>query len=319
MKAAVLHATGDAPRFEDFAEPAAGAGETPVRVTAAPIKPLDRAIAAGTHYSSPKADALPIVAGQDGVGLLPDGTRAYFMAARRPFGTMAERSLARWTAPVPDALDDAAAAALVNPALAAWLPLAWRGGLQAGETVLVLGATGAAGGMAVRAARLLGAKRVIGAGRNRQVLDALDLDLAIDLALPADDLVEAFRDAGPFDVVVDYLWGPPVEALLRALTSGHADVAGGGERGIRLVAVGESAGPRVAMPSGVFRSSHLQLIGSGTGNFPPDARMRALVTEIFAHAVAGDLPIEVERVPLAEIAAAWPRAATASRRLVLMP
>jgi NADPH:quinone reductase-like Zn-dependent oxidoreductase len=318
VKAAVLEALGAVPRFADFADPVAADGEFLVDVTAAAIKPLDRAIIAGRHYSSPKPEALPIVPGQDGVGRLPDGSRGYFFANRRPFGAMAGRVPTCWAAPIPDALDDATAAAIVNPALAAWLPLGWRGQLLPGETVLILGATGAAGTLAVKAARLMGAGRVIAAGRNQAILATLGADATVDLRLEGEALVAAFRALGPLDVIVDYVWGAPVEALIAALTSAHTDVAAGSERGIRLVAVGEMAGAKVAMPSGVFRSSFLTILGSGTGNFPPPARMKAIIAEIYDHAVSGALAIATEILPLAEVEAAWPRAGKGDR-IVLVP
>jgi len=319
MKAAILDTLGAPPRYGDFAEPEALPGETIVTVRAAAIKQLDRAIVAGRHYSSPKPEALPIVPGQDGIGVSADGTRGYFLANRRPFGAMAERVPVRWLAPVPDAIDDATAAAIVNPALAAWLPLAWRAELQPGETVLVLGATGAAGGFAVRAARLLGAGRVIAAGRNPAVLAALDADATIDLTLAGDDLVAAFRALGQIDVVIDYVWGPPVEALLKALTNAHTDVAAGSNRGTRIVTLGEMAGSHASLPSGVFRSSRLKLLGSGTGNFPPEQRMRDMIADIFASTLRGDIAISTDACPLAQVSDAWSLAASSDSRIVLLP
>ena len=190
MKAAIIDALGQLPRFGDFAEPLAEGDEIVVTVTAASIKQLDRAIAAGTHYSSPRE--LPVIPGTDGVGRLPDGAQVYFAANRRPFGGMAELAPASWTVPLPVGMDDALAAAIVNPALGAWLPIMWRGGLRPGETVVVLGATGGTGRLAVRAARLLGAGRVVAAGRRLEQLAALDTDSRIDLRLPAQELRNRF-------------------------------------------------------------------------------------------------------------------------------
>ncbi|RTF41443.1 zinc-binding alcohol dehydrogenase family protein, partial [Serratia marcescens] len=154
MQAAIVTALGQAPVFGTFEEPQAQANEVPIDVLAAGIKQLDRATVAGTHYSSPKQ--LPIVPGTDGVGRTADGQRVYFASFRRPYGAMAERSVASWTVPVPEAVDDATAAALINPAFAAWLPLRWRADLQPGETVLIIGATGTSGKLAVAAARQAG-------------------------------------------------------------------------------------------------------------------------------------------------------------------
>ena len=193
MRAAVVSVLGEAPTYGIFDEPVADIGEVIVHVAAAAIKPVDRAIVAGKHYASPKQ--LPIVPGLDGIGRLPDGTPVYFAAFRSPFGAMAERSIASWYTPLPSGLDPHLAAAVVNPALAAWIPISWRGRINPGETVLIMGATGTAGRMAVTAARLLGAGRVVGAGRRQDILAALDLDATVDLRLEGDALAEAFRAA----------------------------------------------------------------------------------------------------------------------------
>lgn len=317
MKAAILDSLGALPRFGDFEEPRAQDGEIMVEVTAAAIKPLDRAIAAGTHYSSPRT--LPVVCGMDGVGRTQEGERVYFSTMRRPFGTMAERAPASLVVPLPENLDDSLGAAVVNPALAAWLPLVWRGGLMEGETVLVMGATGAAGKLAVKAARLLGAGKVIAAGRRQDVLESLGADATIDLRLPTEELALAFAEqaAQGIDVVVDYLWGPPVETLISTLVTSDLHVSGA-DRGVRLVAVGEMAGRTVALPSGALRGSKLSIIGSGTANFPPKPKMQEIVAEILNYAAEGVLPVDVELAPLSDVTEAWRRAAESDRRLVLV-
>ncbi len=317
MHAAILETLGSAPRFGTFDEPVAQAGETLVRVRAASIKQLDRAIAAGTHYASPRR--LPVICGTDGIGEFDDGRRVYFAAMRPPFGAMAERSIASWYVPLPASLDEATAAALVNPALGAWLPLAWRGAVAPGETVLVLGATGVTGQLAVKIARILGAGRIVVAGRNRELLAGLNADAIVDTTLPKAALTQAFIDAAGNDgyhVIVDCLWGPPAEALIDALT-GHdlAVAASGAERGVRLVNVGAMAGANITLPAGVLRSSHLKILGSGTGNFPPVDQLKAIVERILNEAAAGNLGVEMETMPLSEVAAAWGR--TGGKRVVL--
>ena len=166
MQAAVLHKLGSAPRFEQFENPVAGDGEVLVKVLAASLKNIDKGMAGGGHYASFRD--LPVVCGVDGVGTLESGERVFFGGSRRPFGTMAEKTVAprAFCFRLPDELDDATAAALPNPAASSWLPLKWRAGLKPGETVLVLGATGAAGKLAVQIAKILGAGRVIAAGRD---------------------------------------------------------------------------------------------------------------------------------------------------------
>lgn len=304
MKAAVLGALGAPPACGAFRAPELQAGECRVWVTAAAIKHLERAIAAGTHYASP--DQLPIVPGLDGVGRLDDGARVYFVVQRRPFGAMAAQAPAAWTVPVPDALDDATAAAVVNPALAAWLPLHERARLVPGETVLVLGASGTAGQMAVTLARQLGARRVVACGRRMAVLERLAADAIIDLDLPDAELSRAFAAEARrgLGVIVDYLWGRPAELLIGQLAQSDLSPAPDG-RAIRFVCVGAMAGPTVQLASGVLRGSRLEITGSGTGNFPDAAAMAAATARVFDLALAGHLPIRVQTAPLEDVARVW--------------
>lgn len=305
MKAAIVNRLGQAPQLGVFTPPQAQDGEVVVEVLAAGIKQLDRAIVAGTHYSSPKN--LPFVPGTDGVGLTPDGQRVYFASFRQPHGALAERTLASWTVPVPDALDDATAAALINPALAAWLPLYWRANIQPGETVLIVGATGTSGRLAVAAARQAGAGRIVAAGRRQEVLAALGVDATVDLGLAGEALQQAFAAAaGPqgYDVVVDYIWGPATEALLATFNNHDLSSHAGGQ-GIRLVNVGAMAGPNITLPAAVLRSTQLQILGSGTGNFPPIPQLKRIVADILALAAEGKISVETQEHALSEIAEVW--------------
>jgi len=269
-----------------------------VEVTAAAIHPVDRARAGGGHYASPAR--LPAVCGVDGVGRLLDGTRVYFGAVRDPHGTMAARvPVPSWAcAPVPDGLADTALAALVNPGLAAWLPLTWRGRLAPGETVLVLGATGVAGRLAVRLARALGAGRVVAAGRDPVALATVGADAVTGLST-----VE-LAGAGPYDVVIDYLWGAPTEALLSIV-----------DNPARLVQVGDGAGPRISLPAGRLRSCGLSLSGYGLGAAPPEVLVKGF-GELLSR--VADLTVAVDPVPLAEVGRVWDKHRS-GRRWVLIP
>ncbi|HEY6291621.1 MAG TPA: zinc-binding alcohol dehydrogenase family protein [Terriglobia bacterium] len=325
MKAAVLHTLGKPPRFEDFPEPVAGENEALVHVRAAALKPVDKQMASGSHYAAPRQ--LPVVCGVDGVGRLDDGTRVFFGGPRRPYGAMAERTVAprAWCWPLPDDVDDVTAAALVNPGMSAWLTLSLRAQLAPGQTVLILGATGVTGKLAVQIAKLLGAGRVVAAGRNEQALAALPglgADATIRLDQPVQDLAEAFaREAGAcgsgkngFDVVIDYLWGPPTEALLSAIT--RTDWKASSRT--RLVQVGESAGPTIVLPAAALRSSGLEIVGAGSGSIPPRDVLMDAYRQLMARASRDELRVETERVPLAEIEDAWQRA-DQRRRLVVIP
>ncbi len=313
MHAAVLHQFGTPPRFEPFPDPVPIDGEALVHVRAASLKPIDKQLASGTHFAT--APVLPRVCGVDGVGVLDDGTRVFFGGARAPYGAMAERAVAprRFCFPVPGELDDASAAALPNPGVSAWLTLAWRARLAPGETVLVLGATGTTGRLAVQIAKILGAGRIVAAGRNHAVLERLRADAAIRLDQPRDELIAAFKRHGRYDVIVDYVWNGPTEALLAALTR-HEFAPGGPE--IRLIQVGESAGPQIALAAAVLRSVPLTICG--TAGMPPPDVLGDAFDRVMGHAARGDLQIEIERVPLAGVEDAWQRDA-GGRRIVFEP
>jgi len=241
MLAAVLHALGKPPLFEEFPDPTPGEGEVLLHVCAAALKPVDKQLSDGKHYASPRE--FPVVCGADGVGRLEDGIRMFFGGPRRPYGAMAERTVVRRAQCflVPDNVDDATAAAIPNPGVSAWLSLKHRAKLASGETVLILGATGVTGKLAVQIAKILGAERVVAAGRNERVLSTLlelGADATIRLDRPNQELIEAFRrEAGEkgFDVIIDYLWGSPTEALLTAITGAEfrcevGDSTGSGRR-----------------------------------------------------------------------------------------
>jgi NADPH:quinone reductase-like Zn-dependent oxidoreductase len=319
MDAAVLHTLGKPPRFEQFPEPIAGEGEAIVHVRAAALKPVDRQMAQGTHYASPRN--LPAICGIDGVGRLEDGTRVYFGGPRPPYGAMAQRTVVSRLRcfPVAEGADEVLTAALVNPATSAWLTLTWSARLAPGETVLVLGATGVTGRLAVQIAKLLGAGRIVAAGRNEKKLPSLlelGADATIRLDSPDQELKEAFvREAseGGFHVIVDYLWGRPTETLLSAITRKEFAAA---DSDMRLVQVGESAGPTIALPAAVLRSTPLRILG--TGGIPPQDILTSALQQVMVRAAQGQLSIEVETVALADIELAWQRSDQSGGRLVIV-
>lgn len=320
MKAAVVQRLGETPAIGTFDEPVPQDGEVKVRVAAAGIKQLDRAIVAGRHYSSPKN--LPFVPGTDGVGYLQDGSRVYFASFRQPYGAMAQQSVASLTVPVPAELDDATAAALINPALAAWLPLFWRAEMQAGETVLIIGATGTSGKLAIEAARIAGAGRIVAAGRKQAVLDGLGADATVNLTLPREQLSQAFAAAagsGGYGVIVDYIWGEATEALIDVL--GNHDLASrsdGHSRGIRLVNVGSMASPSISLPAALLRSADVHIMGSGTGNFPPAPQLKRIIADILRLAAERRIAIEVQSHPFDEIQAVWDLNKQSEKRSVMI-
>lgn len=321
MKAAVLHTLGEAPRYEDFPEPTPEKGEVLVQVRAASLNNVSKMMASASHYAS--YHMLPAICGVDGVGILEDGTRVYGGGCRAPYGMMAERTVLSRSLciPVPDEVNDVTAAALPNAALSSWLALASRAQLQPGETILILGATGTAGKISLQIARHLGAGRIIAAGRNEHILQGLsDLgaDATVSLHTSDQDLRAAFeREVRQkhIDVVLDYVWGRPASVLLGALT-GHdvkADVAR-----TRYVSIGDMAGPTIALSSATLRSSGVELYGSGGGSIAPQA-LYEIFPKLWALAASGNLRIDVEQVPLADVEKVWKRGEVDGRRPVFVP
>ena len=313
MKAAVIDAPERGPRFADFAEPAVTEGETLIEVTPAGLHPIVRMLASGEHYGS--QGTLPMIPGIDGTGRSPDGTRVYFGGVRPPYGPMAQRAAAPFVLPLPDGLDEVTAAAIINPGNGAWLALTRRAALQPGETVLVLGATGVSGRIAVALASRLGAGRVIAAGRNRTVLDGLGATATVALG-GTDDAAALAEAAGPdgIHVIIDYLWGQPTEAAIAAITRRGLTHA---EPRVRLVQVGLMAGPAISLAADVLRSSGLEVLGSGPGTIPL-AEIIGAIPEFMAIAATGDLPVDIDEVPLADVESASRRSG-GGRRIVLRP
>ncbi|MGP8259426.1 MAG: quinone oxidoreductase family protein [Acidobacteriaceae bacterium] len=317
MNAAVVESFDRPPRYASFREPVAGDGGVLVRVRAAALSNLVKGQAAGSHYSS--AREMPFVPGYDGVGTLPDGRRVYFFGPPAPFGAMAEWSVAvaSRTVALPDYVDDVTAAALGNPGLASWAALLGRARLQAGESVLVNGATGVAGQQAIQAAKQLGARRVIATGREKEALEklrALGVDETIWLRQSDEALVDSFRAAlAGVDVVLDYLWGHSAECILVA-AKGRGNPQG--ERRVRYVQIGSISGDAISLRADLLRSSGVELMGSGLGSLSAAAIVQAL-TEMYETAASAGLKIETESVPLSEVESAWGRTES-GRRMVFM-
>jgi NADPH2:quinone reductase len=312
VRAAVLHEHGTPPRFGEFAEPVPSAEQVVVEVRAAGLHHLDLHKATGTFYTGPPP--LPCVVGTDGVGLGPDGGRVYFDTTVAPYGSMAERALvpAENLLAVAEGVEDSIAAALGNTGLAAWLVLSWRAKLQPGETVLVLGATGAVGAVAVQAAKALDAGRVVAAALADDRLEGLrakGADAIVELDR-AGDLAEAFRAAagGGIDVTVDTLWGAPALAAMQAAA-----------RWARHVQVGHLAGPEIRLHAPAIRSASLDVMGFNVSHPELDVR-RAGYLEITRLAASGALTVELETVPLERVGEAWERqrAAAGGPKLVVL-
>ncbi len=315
MQAALVDHSGATPTYGEIADPQAGDGLVRVRVSAASLSPVTKSRAAGTHYSSTAARGF--VPGVDGVGRLDDGRRVWFAMPQDPYGALAPWSLVdpRRCVPVPDGVDDVVAAAIAIPGMSAWAALQERARFVAGGTVLVNGATGTSGGLAVQVARRLGAARVIATGRNPQALERLaaaGADAVVSLAQPPAALAQAFAtqfEAG-VDVVLDYLWGPSAETAL--LAAARAAPAG---RPLRFVQIGAASASDITLPGAVLRSSSIELLGSGM-NSVPFPRLLGAVAAVLAAAAAQPFDVAIEEAPLARVGELWDRP-DGSPRIVL--
>jgi NADPH2:quinone reductase len=310
MRAAVLHEYG-VPRVDEFQEPVAEPDLLVLDVRAAGVNPVDISISAGRFYAG--KPPLPSVAGREGVGTL-DGRRVYFDSPVFPFGSMAERTLidASSTYPIPDGVDDGVAIALGVSGLAAWLALSSRAQLKEGEHVLVLGASGVLGQIAVQAAKLLGAGRVVAAARSQEALER-SLELGADATVrldPGDDLPAAMSDAaeGRIDVVIDPLFGAPFAAAVDAASFAA-----------RLVQLGTAAGTEATLSSASIRGKMLVIMGHSNFASPPELRREAYA-RLTGAAAEGKVRVEAEPLPLEQVADAWRRVEAGShRKIVLVP
>lgn len=318
MKAAILHKTGTVPQYQDFPSPVAGGGHVVVRMKAASIKQLDLSKAAGTHYTG--YAELPAAVGVDGVGMLPGGERVYAMGIT---GMMAEEAVIRsngWTA-VPEGLSDALAAALPNALIGSDAALLRRAHMAAGATVLVAGATGTTGMVAVQVAKLRGAARVIAVGRNAEMLErlkTLGADETISLVQDDAAIIAQLQEVyalSPIDTVLDYLWGHPLSLILEALSKV------GIQRTVKVITIGQMAGATIALHSGILRSKKIELLGSGIGALSMEEfghYLKADMPHMLYAAAEGKLEMDIEVLPLSDVAKAWENAAKATKRIVLM-
>ncbi len=313
MKAALITAPGATPVVEERDLPDPAEGEATIALEAASLNPVDLAIASGGFYAG--HPPMPYVPAIEAVGRVEsDGRRVFVMGGGLGIardGTAAERFNAPLGALVDigDDADAATAAALGTAALAGWLPITWAAKLQAGETALVLGATGAAGSVAVQAARIAGAARVVAVGRNPERLAALEGMADAVVSLDGDDLAGRMQAAceGGADVVFDALWGAPLEAALTAT-----------RLGARVIHIGDAAGGTATVVSGLVRGRQMTIKGYSNFGIPRDEIVATYLTMVDL-ATAGDLTLPVVTTPISDAASAWGNVAGGNGKQVLIP
>jgi NADPH:quinone reductase-like Zn-dependent oxidoreductase len=322
MKAAVIFKTGEMPQYTEFAEPAVNNNnEILISVKAAAIKHLDKARASGKHYSAQQETQQPKLIGGDGVGLLPDGTRVYALGVS---GMIAEKAVIEKDRMVrlPAGIDDAVAAALPNAVAGSAMALLFRAGMKQGDTVLINGATGFTGKVAVQVAKHYGAGKIIVTGRNEETLKELLL-LGADetISLKNDDeqfiaRLKEIHDNTPVDIIIDYLWGHTAELILASLQG-----KGSFTHKTRFISIGGMTGDKIQLSSQILRSTDLQLAGSGIGSWAKEEvkkLFKEILPEMFQLAADNKLKVETVNVNLKDIEKLWDMDVPGGKRLVVM-
>jgi NADPH:quinone reductase-like Zn-dependent oxidoreductase len=313
MHAAVVTSFDAPPSYREFPVPVpADSAQLLVDVVASGLHRRVRSQADGSHYTS--TGQLPLVPGVDGVARLPDGTLRYFALGDTTAGAMAEQTVIdlRQSFELPAGTDPVQVAAAMNPAMSSWVALRRRIDFRAGQSVLILGATGSSGQLAVQVAKQLGAERVIAAGRNPRRLARLS-DLGADDVVSLGDSAALAAAAADVDVVIDYLWGPATTEAMIAIATHRGD----DRRPLAWIEIGAIAGPTAEIPSAALRALPLQIVGSGQGSVPT----RDILAELPAIAEAitgGALRVDARAVPLTDVASAW-QDGEGAERIVFTP
>ncbi|MBD3919529.1 zinc-binding alcohol dehydrogenase family protein [Paenibacillus sp. PR3] len=321
MNAAVVRSFDRGPQYEEIEVPEPNSPhEVVVDVLAAGLHHFVRAQANGSHYSSRGENGLPLIPGIDGVGRLPNGQLIYFVSPDTSIGTMAEKTIVdlRRSLPLPDGTDVVRIAAAMNPAMSAWVALRRRIHFEPGQKVLVLGATGNSGMMAVQIAKLFGAGQVIGAGRDQERLESLKslgADVTVSLAGDLEEATKCLGEAASeVDVVIDYLWGQPAALTMLPLLKKRSDRS----RPLTWIQIGSIAGATAAIPSAALRSANFQLVGSGQGSVTMAGYLAELPSLIDTIA-AGKLQVDAVTCPLSNVAEVWDAPTLAGERMVFVP
>jgi len=320
MKAAVINKFGATPSYEDFTDPVPGKDEILVEVKAVVLENFEKGVASGDHYSSKNMyTEFPAIVGHRGIGMTADGKRIGFGIKRPPYGAFAEKAAVKNFVPIPDGIDVAMAAAISPSALTSFLPLKYTAKLEKGETVFINGATGVSGKIAIQVAKMLGAGRVIGTGRNERslkLLESLGVDSIIDLKQSDEMLLEAFeKEKGEcgYDIVIDFLWGRPAEVLMKSFVPKDMGLP---KKSIRYIPIGAKAGAGAYVTGEMLRTSGLILSGMGKVT---QEEISAGSNQVWEWIKENKLQMDIEKVPLSDIEKAWLRNDLEGKRLVIIP
>jgi NADPH:quinone reductase-like Zn-dependent oxidoreductase len=322
MKAAILNQLGSTPVYKNFPDPIPKNDEQIlINVEAAAINNFDKLRAKAGHYVSYRT--LPAIVGSDGVGVFEDGTKIYALGIT---GMMAEKALIsknRYTI-LPDGIDLAIAAVLPNAAFGSAMVLQSRAKFKSGDVVMINGATGVTGQLAVQMAKHYGASKIVAAGRNEKTLQKLKIlgaDEIISLKQDETSIIQQIKEIhrhSPIDIVIDYLWGRPVELIIQSIRLEGMNL---NPHKVKVVTVGDMAGHNIALNSGDLRSADIELLGSGLGTFLPKDLMEfstKILPEIFALAAAGKLKIKIQKEKLENIENAWNNEVDGKRKVIIM-
>lgn len=320
MKAAVIYNRGEMPQYTDFPEPILKSeDEVLMSVKAVAIKHFDKGKAKGTHYSAEINRQNAMVPGSDGVGLLEDGTRVFALGK----GMIAEKAIIdkRKMIKLPGGIDDASACALPNAVAGSAMALRFRAGIKPGETVLINGATGFTGKIAIQVAKYYRAKKIIVTGRNKQTLQTLftlGANETVLLTQTDEDFIAQIKEIHSntlIDIIIDYLWGHTAELILASLKGN-----GSFSHKTRFVSEGSVTGDKIQLSAENLRSVDLQLSGSGLGSWAED-EMKVLFSEIlpemFQLAADNKLKIDTIEVSLPDIEKLWEMEIAGGKRLVI--
>ncbi len=315
MKAAILHHYDESPKFGEQPCPEPIAGQECIRVKAAPLKNFDRLTTRSQFYARIKN--LPAVIGSDGVGLTSNGKRVYAPGAT---GMLAKHAIIdpSKAIAIPENVDWETAAALPNAVMGAVLPLVIKGNIQKGDRIIIHGATGFTGQIATQAARYYGAQSIIVTGRDERRLNRLEKWGATEILSLQDSSwtsrIEELQKEKPADIVLDYIWGSPAEALLTSLSKGPT-------YSTRYIDLGNTAGDRITVPAGLIRSSTIEILGAGVGSYTAEEWGRLsheFIPEMYALAEKGALEVPIQKERLSAIESLWQTPSEAGTRTVFI-